>query len=220
MDEAKICGTNAARVLQRYIAALFYFQLNGSNWDNCRAAVDGGGTCVQEDPNDKNQTIEAVPFLDASNECFWFGLACGVTENLPADTHQDLTKIEIPANNLAGDLPDEIYSLSKLQVLIADGNKNISGGISTLIGNLPDLKYFDMDDNSMGGTLPEELFSLVRLEALDLNSNQFTGTLSSSIGNLQELVVLQLEDNSLSGPVPTDGLLQLEKLGTSITCAH
>jgi Leucine-rich repeat (LRR) protein len=144
-------------------------------------------------------------------------LACEAGTDLSVETEADLTVIELPANNLGGDLPDEVYSLTKLTKLIMDDNKNISGSISTLIGNLQDLIFFDLDHNNMDGSLPEELFTLTKLEALDLNSNQFTGALSPSIGNLSELVVLQIEDNLFSGDVPTDGLLALEKLGT---CAY
>jgi hypothetical protein len=214
VDEAQLCGTATARIQQRYVAALLYFQLNGANWYNCRADIDGGGVCVQEDPNNENSTIPAIRFLAPVHECFWFGLACEAGTDLSVETEADLTVIELPANNLGGDLPDEVYSLTKLTKLIMDDNKNISGSISTLIGNLQDLIFFDLDHNNMDGSLPEELFTLTKLEALDLNSNQFTGALSPSIGNLSELVVLQIEDNLFSGDVPTDGLLALEKLGT------
>jgi hypothetical protein len=212
VDEAQLCGTATARIQQRYVAALLYFQLNGANWYNCRADIDGGGVCVQEDPINENSTIPAIRFLAPVHECFWFGLACEAGTDLSVETEADLTVIELPANNLGGDLPDEVYSLTKLTKLIMDDNKNISGSISTLIGNLQDLIFFDLDHNNMDGSLPEELFTLTKLEALDLNSNQFTGALSPSIGNLSELVVLQIEDNLFSGDVPTDGLLALEKL--------
>jgi len=153
-----------------------------------------------------------VRFLSEVHECYWFGLDCEIDENLPVDSEADLTVVEIPANNLAGDLPDEIYSLYRLQILTMDGN-SVTGTISTLIGNLPELIFFDMDNNDMEGAFPEELYSLTKLQALDMNSNRFTGGLSPSIKNLQELVVIQLENNLLTGNVPTGGLLQLEKLG-------
>ena len=56
---------------------------------------------------------------------------------------------------------------------------------------------------------------MTELRAVDINNNQLAGNLSDAIGNLVNLELLRMENNLLSGPLPSDGLLQLERLGTN-----
>lgn len=214
-DAALICAGNQDRVIQRYRAALIYFQFNGDGWDNCRA---NGGSCFQED----STSVPAIPFLDSSNECLWFGLSCPDVprEALPdqrtlvsADQYIPITSVDISDNGLSGDLFVELFGMVELQELTLDGNKGISGFIPEEIGQLRNLIAVDIDDNALVGPLPDSLFTLPDLEAIDLNSNSLTGTISNKIGDLKKLVVVQLDNNEFTGPMPTDGLFQLEALG-------
>lgn len=214
-DKAMICPGNDSRVVQRYIAGLIYFQFGGDNWLNCRAQ---GGSCFQED----STSVPAIPFLDESHECLWFGLSCTNVprEVLPSqrdivsvDDFQPIMSVDISDNSLSGDMFVELFLLTKLQELTLDGNKAISGSIPEEIGQLTDLIAVDIDDNSLTGTLPSSLYTLTSLEAIDLNSNSLTGTISNEIGNLRNLVVVQLDNNDFTGPMPTDGLFELQALG-------
>lgn len=217
-DKAMICPDNKERVKQRYTAALLYFQFGGDNWDNCRA---NGGTCFQED----STNVPAIPFLDQSNECNWFGLGCydeipqvvsrSQNQFLAVDDYVPITSVDISDNSLSGEMFPELFGLTALQELTLDGNKNIRGSIPEEIGALTNLLALDIDDNALTGTLPSVLYTLTSLEAIDLNSNSLSGTISDDIGNLPNLVVVQFDNNEFSGPMPTDGLIGLEKLGKS-----
>ena len=217
-DAAMLCPGNNERIIQRYVAGMIYYQFNGDSWENCRAQ---SGSCFQED----STSVPAIPFLDASHECLWFGLSCtnvprevvpSQRDIISVDVYQPIMSVDISDNSLSGSLFLELFELTKLQELTLDGNKGISGTIPEEIGRLTDLIAVDIDDNSLTGTLPSSLFQLTSLEAIDLNSNQLTGTISNDIGDLQNLVVVQLDNNDFSGPMPTDGLFQLEALGKSI----
>jgi len=199
-DGAQLCPNQVeeARIIQRYIVGLIYYAFGGNNWTNCRA--QGAGSCFQED----STSIPAIPFLDASHECLWFGLTCTDVprEALPSqrdivsvDTFSPITSVDISDNALSGDLFAELFYLTKLQELTLDGNKGISGSIPEEIGLLTDLIAVDIDDNKLSGSLPASLYQLTNLEAIDLNSNALTGTISNDIGNLQKLVVVQFDDN-------------------------
>jgi hypothetical protein len=207
-DPAIVCFNNMAVVQQRYLAALIYFQLGGSSWTNCGVEST---TCVNVDPD---VTREPVRWLTGLNECAWFGLFCGDSTETDPELHFDLTGIELPDNNLAGDLPVEIFTITSLVDLIMDGNRGISGTIPAQVEKLTNLQILDLDTNRLSGQLPSELFTLLTLRALDMNDNRLTGTLSGLIGNLKELNVLQLENNLLTGSIPTPGLFLLERMGT------
>jgi Leucine rich repeat len=215
-DAATICPSSEAKVLQRYIVALIYFQLGGNDWKNCRA---NGGHCFQED----SSSVPAIPFLDASNECLWFGLSC---DNVPrdvlpsesnivsADQYMPIISVDICDNGLTGDLFPELFGLTGLQELTLDGNKGVSGSIPDAVGQLTNLIALDLDDNAIVGTLPDSLYTLTNLEAIDLNNNSLSGTISYAIGELTKLVVLQLDNNELTGKIPTEALFRIETLGT------
>jgi hypothetical protein len=222
-DGAMLCPGNPQRVIQRYIAAMIYFQFNGAGWNNCRA--DGTSSCFQED----STSVPAIPFLDASNECLWFGLSCANTpkEVLPSqrdllapDEYSPIVTVDISDNDLQGDLFEELFGLTELQELTLDGNKGITGSIPEAIGQLTQLIAVDIDDNSLTGGLPSSLFTLTTLEAIDLNNNALTGTISNDIGNLKDLVVVQLDNNNFRGMMPTNGLLELERLGEFFFCCR
>lgn len=206
-DEGLLCTDDDKRFTQRYVMAVIYYQLNGANWNMCRAKEDGG-TCEMERGSTR--------WLGAANECMWYGSDCinsSESGGPPSvDDYFPLSLLELPENGLAGELPDELYSLTELIILTLDGNKRITGTIPSAIGNMKMLRFLDIDDNQLAGNMPEELFSLTRLQVLDLNSNKFSGPFPPSVGNLLDLRVLQIENNLINGPVPTDSLIKLEKL--------
>lgn len=110
--------------------------------------------------------------------------------------------ILLDVNNLSGQIPKEIFALTQLTTLTMDGNKNITGTIPTLIGNLKHLKYLDLDDNNLNGTLPAELFTLTSLMVLDLDSNKLQGRIPTEMNFAANLTFIQLYDNELTGPIP------------------
>ena len=87
-------------------------------------------------------------------------------------------------------------------------NMQITGTISSLIGNLVDLVMIDLTGNEIRETIPRSVGNLQMLEYLYLGSNKLTGSLSPAIGQAQSLRILSISNNHIAGTVPTTmGLL-------------
>ena len=124
-----------------------------------------------------------------------------------------VTELELPDNNLTGEIPAEIGNLTSLWLLILSSNQ-LSGTIPTEIGNLTNLHHLHLDDNSLSGAIPTEIENLTRLDQLGLGSNLLSGSIPSEIGNLTNLRFLNLRSNSLSGEIPSEigNLTRFEQL--------
>jgi hypothetical protein len=186
-DSRLVCPQDEQAVKQRYISALLYFALGGGGWKSCGATASENGC-----PQDSRR------WLTGEHECEWFGLSCESSGNYSSTT-TTITKIVLPNNNLAGELPRELFSLTDLKGLSMGHNKNISGSIPEEVSALTKLEYIDLDDNALSGPFPAALYGLTSLQAIDLNNNQISGSISNVIGDLVNLVVLQMENNLLTG---------------------
>lgn len=79
----------------------------------------------------------------------------------------------------------------------------LSGSLSTSIGNLTNLVSLMLENNNISGQIPVEMGKLSKLVSLDLSNNQFSGQIPQSLGQLKSLTYLHLNNNSLSGSFPT-----------------
>ena len=157
----------------------------------------------------------------------------GVTTDGPGR----VTALHLPGNQLIGEMPKELGSLSNLQVLYLSSNQLSGeipeelGGLSTLrglylsnnrlsgeipeeLGNLSDLGTLGLSSNRLSGEIPEELGSLSNLKELDLYSNHLSGEIPEELGKLSDLEVLRLDVNRLSGEIPPElgSLSRLQEL--------
>ena len=113
--------------------------------------------------------------------------------------------IDLCNNNLVGELPKELGSLSNLKYLDITENYNLSGEIPKEIGNLSNLMHFNLGQNNLSGSIPKELWSLIKLEKLVLSGNNyFSGEIDPEIGNLTALVELHISDTDMSGEIPEE----------------
>jgi len=106
--------------------------------------------------------------------------------------------IELPDNNLSGNIPPEIAQLSKLDEVVLSDN-NLNGIIPPEIGQLKNLVVLELGNNDLSGMLPPEIGTLSDLESLILNDNNLSGTIPPEYGNLGSLSDLYLSSNQLSG---------------------
>ena len=120
-------------------------------------------------------------------------------------------------NNLAGEIPSELGSLTNLLWLSLWDN-NLAGEIPPELGNLTNLREMFLDNNDLTGTIPAELGNLTALDELNLQENQLTGAIPSEFGNLSNLRGLRLWDNELTGSIPPElgGLTNLLVLDLGI----
>ncbi|CAB9498217.1 leucine rich repeat [Seminavis robusta] len=75
-------------------------------------------------------------------------------------------------------------------------NNDLQGDIPTTVGLLNHLVSLNLKDNHMAGTIPSELGLLRHLESLDLRSNHLVGTVPTSLGLLTRLTKLHLGGNT------------------------
>lgn len=161
---------------ERRILIAFYQDLHGENWTINEGWLGPEGT-----------------------ECRWFGVRCACL--VSSCTEAVVDGIELPDNNLRGQLPRKLTSLKWLVLLDLRHNR-LRGPLLPELGSLRGLTLLDVSENQLEGPVPPGFGGLVRLEWLGLNDNRFTGTLPD-LGALTKLLYLNASHNFLSGSLPT-----------------
>lgn len=98
----------------------------------------------------------------------WYGVT--VEDN-------EVTGIDLSANNLSGTLPEELGALIRLKRLV-------------------------LNDNLLTDTIPASIGHISTLEELNLANNSLTGEIPASLGDLRNLEVFDLSRNYLDGSIP------------------
>ena len=149
-----------------------------------------------------------------THECDWFGISC-------TDTQNTIHTLMLERNNLQGELPAEIGTLTTLQYLNVRAN-HIRGTIPTEIGKLTRTTELYLGNNWISGTIPNEIGNCTSINTLFLGLNQLTGCIPSSIGNLKFLMEIKINRNQLSGFIPSDisncsRLTRLDAIGNKLS---
>ena len=119
----------------------------------------------------------------------WYGVTTDVNGSV---THLDLNN-----NELSGEVPPELGSLSNLQSLRL-GSNELSSEIPSELGSLSDLQWLNLSSNQLSGEIPKELGSLSNLQNLWLDCNQgLSGPLPGSLTGLNAFSRLDLRDTQL-----------------------
>jgi len=159
--------------------------------------------------------IQNDNWMDTENVCVWYGITC---------TSGIVTAIELGENELSGNVPTELFSLTSLVTIdlksndiifsfegierltkletLALSNTDLTSieGISAVKASLLELH---LTDNSFA-TIPEELYNLTKLKNLYFNYNEMEGSLSPRIGDLTALENIYMFHNKISGPLPSE----------------
>ena len=149
--------------------------------------------------------VRNAGWLEAEDLADWYGVdAAGLC----------VTGIRLNSNGLRGTLPWELGSLGNLENLsVLDLRANeLSGPIPAELGNLANLGNLRLSSNQLSGPIPFELGNLANLTLLSLSNNQLSGPIPVELGNLANLTLLSLAFNGLSGPIPFE-LGNLANLG-------
>ena len=133
----------------------------------------------------------------------------GVTTN----SDGRVTKVVLPRNDLAGELPDDLGILRRLTHLVLWDN-DLSGEIPEALGDLSDLECLSLWSNDLSGEIPGVLGDLTNLTQLDLLGNDLDGSIPAVLGDLTNLRRLHLAENDFSGSIPSSlgNLTSLESL--------
>lgn len=171
--------------IQRYVAVVLYYALNGENW------------------------VNQCEFLNtATSECDWnFYLPPtgtqeqGVTYGIQCNNNQEISDILLSSNNLKGQLPAEIGDLLGLQHLSLYDNA-VTGWLPSRMQALDELWFVQLQQNQFTGAIPSWITQLDTLEYLGLRDNMFTGTIPYTLfTNASNLVEIDFAYNQLTGPI-------------------
>ncbi|KAL7180835.1 hypothetical protein ACSBR1_039823 [Camellia fascicularis] len=103
-------------------------------------------------------------------------------------------------NFLAGDIPEDLFRLPRLNQLGLRDNR-FSGQLSSGIGNLSDLVSLDVSLNSFSGPIPDVFHRFAKLQEFYAESNNFSGGIPNSLANSKTITSLVLRNNSLKGVI-------------------
>ncbi len=111
----------------------------------------------------------------------------------------EIRSLTIANASVEGPIPDEIYNLSKLELLSLNNN-NLTGSISPKIAQLTNVFAFAAENNkNLTGDLPKEIGQMQKLQGLMLNHTGITGMLPEELVNCSQLQTLMLHNTQLSG---------------------
>ena len=121
-----------------------------------------------------------------------------------------VSSINLSGNNLSGQIPAELFSLSQLASLYLSYN-SLTGEIPQTVGNAEELINLELSHNGLTGPLPESFYGLRKLEVLDLESNHISGDLSEKFWSMPSLFRLTLAQNKITGQL-TPAIRNAKKL--------
>jgi Leucine-rich repeat (LRR) protein len=157
----------------------------------------------------KDQPLHTDGFAMPGTEGTWYGIT---VENMDGEEH--VTRIELNFNNLSGDIPTALGNLSNLKVFdlgvnISFNPNPIPGWITTT--NLPQLEIIRLDGINLTGSIPIALGQFGNLISINLSNNSLEENIPTELGSLLKLEELLLYNNQLTGDIP-DELANLTKL--------
>ena len=167
-----------------------------------------GRSCAPEDSlEDREVLVQLYGVLDGEN---WTNSTNWLTERpirewhgVTNDASGRVVGLVLEWNELTGEIPKVLVSLSNLQRLEL-GNNKLTGEIPKELGSLTNLKWLELDNNNLTGEIPMELGNLSNLEILLLGSNQLTGEIPMELGDLSNLETLVISFNQLIGEIPKE----------------
>lgn len=129
---------------------------------------------------------------------------------------QKLEVLGLNYNRLTGPIPASIFNMSSLQ-LFTSTRTNLSGELAPNLGKgMPNLEALYLGMNNLTGFLPASISNASKLRILDLSNNSFTGPIPYTLGNLENLELLNLGDNKFTNPSSSD----LTFLTSLTRCRH
>ncbi|KAL3731139.1 hypothetical protein ACJRO7_028069 [Eucalyptus globulus] len=129
------------------------------------------------------------------------------TSRIYGITLEYFRSIDLSANMLDGQIPEEFTKLVGLQNLNLSHNK-LSGYIPSNIGDLKNLESLDLSRNKLSGTIPPGISSMDFLSHLNLSFNRLSGPIPSSnhLRTLDDESVYRGNDRLCGAPLPNSCL--------------
>ncbi|TYG96536.1 hypothetical protein ES288_A11G358300v1 [Gossypium darwinii] len=115
--------------------------------------------------------------------------------------HHRVTALNLSSMDLTGTISSQLGNLSFLAWLDIHQN-SFHGSLPIELTNLRSMKYLDFGNNSFNGEIPSWFGCFTKLQRLSLYLNNFIGVIPSTLGNLSKLEKLSLGGNQISGRIP------------------
>ncbi|XP_040952812.1 leucine-rich repeat receptor-like serine/threonine-protein kinase BAM2 [Gossypium hirsutum] len=115
--------------------------------------------------------------------------------------HHRVTALNLSSMDLTGTISSQLGNLSFLAWLDIHQN-SFHGSLPIELTNLRSMKYLDFGNNSFNGEIPSWFGCFIKLQRLSLYLNNFIGVIPSTLGNLSKLERLSLGGNQISGRIP------------------
>ncbi|KAL0314148.1 UNVERIFIED_CONTAM: putative receptor-like protein kinase [Sesamum angustifolium] len=154
-------------------------------------------------------------FLSGNNFLGDFSFISSLTNctslQVPASfsNYRNLLTFDLSHNNLNGEIPGEIISLSSVSISFSLAYNTLTGPIPPEVGLLRNLADLDLSNNMLSGFIPNTLSTCVSLQRLHLEGNSFDGEIPEGISALSGLQDLDLSrNNMLQGEVPSSGVFK------------
>ncbi len=151
-------------------------------------------------------------WLDTCDVCQWTGVTCNsqgrvvklylwnrnLSGSIPGALGdlEALTELNLGANNLFGNIPDEIMDLPLTELALSANM--LSGPIPSSIGNLANTLEGLFLDNNILTSIPAEIGQLSKLIFLELTANALSGALPPEMENMTDLQFLYCSYNNLT----------------------
>ena len=168
------------------------------------------GPTLQDSGSAAGDRAVLVAFYNATGGANWgrnrnwlSNAPMGEWHGVTTDSDGRVTKLDLYLNQLTGEIPAELGSLTNLEWLQLAYNQ-LTGEIPAELGNLANLQTLFLGRNQLTGEIPAELGDLTNLKGLWLHSNQLTGEIPAELGNLANLHSLWLDSNQLTGAIPAE----------------
>jgi len=136
---------------------------------------------------------------DEGTECDWHGVICQ-----PVEGQLRVDRLDLVYNNLVGEPPPSLESLSRLASLRLTGNR-LSGEIPADLWGLESLAQAELSNNEFTGRIPDTLLTLEGF-ALNLRHNRLSGyhVTQGEQESGSEFKQVILSGNRLEAPPPPD----------------
>ncbi len=227
LDNNQLTGMLPQTMTELTLLRLFYFLDNAGL---CAPADDAfqtwlqnvdtfrGSTCGSVDSDEDRPALEAL--YAATNGQNWEESDNWLSERpisewhgVTVDVNGRVNGLYLSSNDLAGEIPDDLGSLTGLRRLNL-GSNDLTGEIPEELGGLTNLDRLVLSRNGLTGDIPNELENLTNLKWLLIGDNELDGEIPAWLGSFANLQYLYLDRNELTGEIPTElgGLVNLERL--------
>ncbi|MFD2727755.1 T9SS type A sorting domain-containing protein [Hyunsoonleella rubra] len=186
-----------------------YNALNDINWDTTKPIYSWS----------PNNDLTFDPVTDRVTELRITGNS-PITGVIPPEIGDltELTSLDFFLEDLSGDIPIELWNLTKLKTLFLGAQESnllrLPNGIPPQIANLQDLEWLNLTQIPLTQPLQPELFNLPNLQRLRIVGCGLTGTIPKELASITDVLA---SDNEFEGTIPQEFIDAIGNQTLSIT---